>query len=93
MAKKPWKLIRMKLHQPPDIRVGKRGVSEGVILETTKLLEKKGIVKVKFLRNIAYDKKTAKKLAEELAIRTGAKIGKVIGKVAILYKDTNDEEV
>ena len=93
MVKKPWRLVRMKLHQPPDIRIGKRGISEGVILEAIKLLKKRGIIKVKFLRNIAYDKRTAKKLAEELAIKTGAKIGKIIGKVAILYRDISDEKI
>jgi len=87
MSKKPWTEIRKKLHEKPDILVGKNGITDSLVDEVKNQLKKKRILKVKFLRNIAQSKSDALKLAEELAMRTNAKIGKVIGKTAILYKE------
>ena len=84
---KPWKEIRKKLHEKPDIWIGKSGISQGVIEETRKILKVKKIVKIKFLKNIASSKADAENLAKELAEKTGAKIGKIIGKTVILYTE------
>jgi len=84
--KKPWTEIRKKLHEKPDIRIGKMGITEGVILEAKRLLKNKGVIKVKVLKNIAATKKEAKELIEKLAEEAGAEIGKIIGKTAILYR-------
>lgn len=89
MSKKPWKEIRKKLHEKPDIRIGKAGISEGVIQETKRLLKAKGIIKIKFLKNIAETKEDVKRLIEGLAEKTNAEIGKIIGRTAILYKKEN----
>jgi len=85
MQKKPLDKIRIKLHEKPDLIIGKNGLSDSVIKETRLLLKKKKIIKVKVLKNIAETKKDASKIIEELSEKTNAKIGKIIGKTAILY--------
>ncbi len=92
MPKKPWNRIRTKLHEKPDIIIGKGGVSEALIREAKLLLKKKKIIKVKVLKNIAETKKEATKLIEELATRINAKIGKIVGKTAILYLEEEEIE-
>ncbi|MHA1589259.1 MAG: YhbY family RNA-binding protein [Candidatus Njordarchaeales archaeon] len=84
--KKPWKKIRKKLHEKPDLRVGKSGITEGIVAEARQLLKSKGIIKVKVLKNVATTKKEAKELIEKLAKEADAEIGKIIGKTAILYR-------
>ena len=57
------------------INVGKRGINDNLIKEINTILEKRGIVKVKMLRNFrnvaGADKKT---LAKEIASRVNGKL-------------------
>lgn len=62
------------------INVGKNGVTENLIKEINLILEKRGIVKVKMLKNfrsMAFEQSDKKAIAEEIA-------GKVNGKLVDL---------
>lgn len=85
MQEKPWDKIRVKIHEKPDLIIGKNGLSDSVIREAKLLLKKKKIIKIKVLKNIAETKKDASKIIQELSEKTSARIGKIVGKTAILY--------
>ncbi len=68
----------------PLVRIGKRGVTEGLIMEINRHLETKGIVKVKVLRN---KKEDFQKILEIILNETGAKLIHKIGFTFVLYKE------
>ncbi len=67
------------------VRIGKKGVTEPLILEISKNLRKKGIVKVKILKTGLGGRK-AKDIAEELAKATDSKIIQIRGHTFTLCK-------
>lgn len=69
----------------PVIRIGKNGLSEESISEINKLLKKKKLIKIKFLKSFieGHDKK---KEAAELCEKTGAELIDRIGFVVVIYK-------
>ncbi len=70
----------------PAARIGKNGLTEGTVEEIKRLLEKRKLIKVKFLSS-AVKGKNKKELAKELAQRTGAELIDMVGFVAILYRN------
>ncbi len=68
----------------PLVRIGKRGVTEGLIMEINRHLETKGIVKVRVLRN---KKEDFQKILEIILNETGAKLIHKIGFTFVLYKE------
>ncbi|MCD6357354.1 MAG: RNA-binding protein [Thermoprotei archaeon] len=72
------------------VRVGKKGVTEGLLRELDNVLRARGMVKVKLLRNFreAYgiDSRTKRKFAEDLARRLGAKLVEVRGYTLVLRR-------
>jgi len=72
------------------VRVGKKGLTEGVLSEIDNVLRARGVVKVKLLRNFreAYgvDRLARRQVAEELARRLGAEVVDVRGYVITLRR-------
>jgi len=69
----------------PAVRIGKNGLTEGLIEEIKRQLEKNGIIKVKVLKGIFQDI-GKKKFAEELAAKTGSELIELVGFVVVLHK-------
>ncbi|AAM02834.1 ribosome assembly RNA-binding protein YhbY [Methanopyrus kandleri] len=69
----------------PVVRIGKKGLTSGVIQEVDRQLEERGLIKVRFERNILrrYDRK---ELAEELARKVNAELIDVRGRTAVLFR-------
>jgi len=70
----------------PIIRVGKNGLTENTIKEIKKQLNKKKLIKVKFLRSFIGDK-NKKEVAKEIAQKTNSQLIDSVGFVVVLYKD------
>jgi len=71
--------------ESPTILIGKSGVSEEVLKEVEKQLEKRKMVKVKLLGTALKGGKT-KQIATEIAERTEASLVEVRGHTFMLYK-------
>lgn len=68
-----------------SIRIGKSGITEGVVKEIKKQIEKKGAVKIKCLRSFVSGK-DKKEIANELAEKTKSRVVHQIGFVVVLSK-------
>ncbi len=69
----------------PVMRIGKNGLTQGVIEEVKKQLMKKKLIKIKFLRH-AIEGTDKKKIGEIVAEKTGAELIHQVGFVVVLYK-------
>ncbi|MBW2996704.1 YhbY family RNA-binding protein [Candidatus Woesearchaeota archaeon] len=69
----------------PIVRIGKNGLTDSAILQVKKMINKKKLVKVKFLRSFieSNDRKAA---AKQLAEATNSELIDQVGFVAVLYK-------
>ncbi len=76
-------------HLNPVVRIGQRGVSEAVALETDRALNDHETIKVHIAED---DRAVRRRMAEELAAACRAALIGTIGKIAILHrpKDEND---
>ncbi len=72
----------------PVVRIGKAGLTPGIVEETRKSLLSHELIKVRIEQEESADRR---ELAEQLARDTGAEIAATIGKLAILYR-TRDEK-
>ena len=70
----------------PVIRIGKNGLTESTIKEIKKQLNKKKLIKVKFLRAFISDK-NKKEVAKEIAEKTSSQLIYMVGFVVVLYKN------
>ncbi len=70
----------------PVIRIGKNGLTESTVKEIKKQLNKKKLIKVKFLRAFISDK-NKKEVAKEIAQKTNSQLIDLVGFVIVLYKD------
>ena len=72
------KRMPMKKNDIVTINVGKKGITENLIKEINMVLEKRGVVKVKMLKNFraigAMQGKDKKMLAEEIASKVNGKL-------------------
>jgi len=71
----------------PVIRIGKNGLTEGMVKEIAKLLKKKRLIKIKMLKAFLQDN-DRKDAAKEIAEKTGSIIIDQVGFVVVLYKPT-----
>jgi len=71
--------------EKPTIRIGKNKVSQELLKEIEKQLEKKEMVKIKILQS-ALDGDEAKETASRIAEQTGASLVEVRGHTFMLYK-------
>lgn len=69
----------------PAIRIGKMGITENQIIAIKKLLKKRNLVKIKFLKSFINDK-DKKKMALELAEKTESVLIDTVGHVVVLYQ-------
>ncbi|MFW9851730.1 MAG: YhbY family RNA-binding protein [Candidatus Thorarchaeota archaeon] len=68
--------------EPPKIRIGKKGVTEGIIQEVSIILKRDKVVKVKCLQSIPTE--NTKAIAKNISELTNSKIIEIRGKTFIL---------
>jgi RNA-binding protein YhbY len=69
------------------LQVGKKGMTESVIEQARKMLEKEKAIKVTILKSATRDRKEAKEIADKLASRLGEKFQyRLIGYTIVLKK-------
>lgn len=70
-------------HLKPVVRLGQKGITENLLLETASALEAHELIKL----HIACDDRDERQaLCREIASRTGAEVVNMIGKVCVLYR-------
>jgi RNA-binding protein len=74
--------------QDPTIQVGKNGITDQLLKEIEKQLDKNKMVKIKILRT-ALGEEDVKQLACKIAARTEATLVEVRGHTLMLYKPRN----
>jgi len=74
-------------HEPAKIRIGKRGITEGMITEVETILKKDKLVKIKCLKIVPTE--GIKAIAENIAKLTQSKIVEIRGKTFILEYKTH----
>lgn len=71
-------------HEPPKIRIGKNGITEGIVQEVNMLLKRYQIVKIKCLKTVPNE--AIKAIADNIAKLTKSTIADVRGKTFILIR-------
>lgn len=69
----------------PCVRIGKNGLTDSMVKEIVKVLNKRKLIKIKLLRAFIQDK-DRKILAQEIADKTKSKLVQLTGFTVILYK-------
>ena len=69
----------------PTVRIGKNGLTESAVGEIKKQLKKRGIIKVKMLRNFIEGRKK-KEVAQQVAEQTESELVDSIGFVLVLKR-------
>lgn len=69
----------------PVIRIGKKGLTKEIIIEISKQLKKKKLIKVKFLRSFL-ENNDRKEASKEIADKTDSKIIEQVGFVVVLWR-------
>ncbi len=87
-SKERYQLTRLANSIKPVIRVGKGGLTEGIIAAIDELLEKRELIKIKFVG--FKDEKGA--IAEEIARKTESSLVRIIGNIAIFFRMAKDPE-
>jgi len=72
-------------HLKATIRVGKAGITPGVLEEIKKQLDKHNVVKIKMLATFDPDL-SKKEFAQSIATKVGAKLEHCIGGIIVLSK-------
>ena len=83
--KQRLRIKRKMAEEKPSIWIGKNGVTEDIIKEISKQLERDQVVKIKVLKSIMKTNSISN-LAIELAIRTDSILIEVRGYSLILYR-------
>ncbi|AHC50561.1 hypothetical protein SUSAZ_00150 [Sulfolobus acidocaldarius SUSAZ] len=73
----------------PDIRIGKKGLNEGMVNEIKRRLKEHKVVKIR----IGADVEDRKSFAKEVADKVNAKLVEVRGYTFILVKEDKDDQV
>lgn len=84
-ARMKRRIKRRLSEEKPTIQIGKNGVSQKLVKEIEKQLEKKKMVKIKILQS-ALDEKGAREIASKIAEQTEASLVEVRGHTFMLYK-------
>jgi RNA-binding protein len=69
----------------PLLRIGKNGLTEGMVNEIKHMLTKKRLIKIKMLRAF-YESKEKDKLVSEIAEKTGSILVESVGNIIVLHK-------
>jgi len=75
--------------EKPTIQIGKNGVSQKLLKEIEKQLDKKEMVKIKILQS-ALDEEGAKEIASKIAEETMSSLVEVRGHTFMLYRRRSD---
>ncbi len=77
--------VKRVIHEEPHVRIGKAGITEGVLGEIKRQLESLKVIKVRVLRSYlrASGRKT-KEIAEEVAKLVNAEVADVRGHTFVL---------
>lgn len=84
-ARMKRRIKRRLSEEKPTIQIGKNGVSQKLVKEIEKQLEKKKMVKIKILQS-ALKEKGAREIASKIAEQTEASLVEVRGHTFMLYK-------
>lgn len=84
MSEKKDLLDRAKKLEPV-LRIGKNGLTPGVVSEIKKQLLKKKLIKIKFLKP-ALEGKSRKEFAAEVVLKTDSELVQQVGFVIVLKK-------
>lgn len=79
-------IIKKAMLLEPSVRIGKDGITYSTVKEVEKLLKKRKLIKVKFLKT-ALEKSDKKEIAKQLAAKTKSSIIQQVGFVVVLYRD------
>ena len=79
------RIKRRLSEEKPTVWIGKGGVSEEILKEIAKQLDKKEMIKIKILRSAIEDNE-AKKIAMQITEQTEASLVEVRGHIFMLYK-------
>ncbi|HYH47721.1 MAG TPA: ribosome assembly RNA-binding protein YhbY [Thermoanaerobaculia bacterium] len=86
-AQRKW--LRGQAHSlRPLVRLGKQGLTEGVVREIDAVLDSHELVKVQ-----GHDKTENRELTERLETELGAEVVGLIGHVLILFREQEDPEL
>ncbi|MDX9799873.1 MAG: YhbY family RNA-binding protein [Spirochaetia bacterium] len=85
-SKDRYNLSRISNTLKPVIWVGKNGMTEQVLTAVDELLDKKELIKIKFV-NLKDEKK---EISEEISGRTKSFLVRIIGNNAIFYRMASD---
>ena len=77
--------VNIAWQDPAMVQIGKGGVSDNLVKETTRLLKKHNYIKVRMLRS-ALDSMNKQELMTTLCERTGATFAGLRGNTAVIYK-------
>jgi RNA-binding protein len=69
-------------HEPAKLRIGKKGITEGIVSEVNAILTKDRVIKIKCLKVVPSEGIRA--IAENIAELTNSKVIEVRGKTFIL---------
>jgi len=85
MKRKVKEIIKEVRHSSAAVRIGKAGVSEGVLSEIRRRLKEKGVIKVKMLKSaLKVEGKDRFEIAKEVAEKVSARLIEVRGRTFIL---------
>jgi len=84
-ARMKRRIKRRLSDEKPIIQIGKNGVSQKLLKEIEKQLDKKEMVKIKILQS-ALDEEGAKEIASKIAEETVSSLVEVRGHTFMLYK-------
>ena len=76
----------------PVVRIGKSGITEGIVKELSMQLKKKKLVKIKLLKALM-DEGDRKQIAKDLAQKTGAILVQQVGGMVVLYKNEEKRKI
>lgn len=87
MPRKRSRKIVEAIQGEAHVRIGKEGVTEGVLREIDRLLEDRGVIKVRVLKSLRRREDfDIDKLAEEVATKLGARVEDVRGGTFVLSR-------
>ncbi len=84
-------LKRLSREVKPNIRIGKKGLSDNLILEVKKSFRKNKIVKIRLLKSFPVESKDAlAEIARIISQKTSSEVIQIIGNSFSLYKEKQD---
>ena len=87
-SKQRSSLLKQSHTLSPRVWIGKKGLSDEIIDNVNTIIEKHELIKIKFV-----DYKDSKReIIDIISKKTDAAVVKIIGNIAVLYRQTEDED-